>query len=150
MSLKEEIDAIVSSEELSYDIKRKMLLKLVTPSEVVALLPKQYEQIKLKPPRQPKTINAEISNLNLSVIDPIFNSIIEGNHIECRIFNEYFKNRCSYVENGVMYLIPFETVTFFVGKGERAKWAKLAVKDIVCDGECIYFHLGQVIDKYNV
>ena len=43
MSLKEEIDAIVSSEELSYDIKRKMLLKIVTPSEVVALLPKQCE-----------------------------------------------------------------------------------------------------------
>ena len=146
MSISEEINSIIADATLSIKDKRDKLLKIMTPSEVDALLPKPVEVIRLKKPYGSSPKGAGSLNLNLSVVKPIFDSVLEGNHIECRNFNGYFKNRCTYVEDGERYLIPFDTITFYVGKGKYAKWAKSVVTNITCDGDCLYFYLGQVIE----
>ena len=69
-----------------------------------------------------------------------------GHDIECRGYNEYYKSRCTYVEDGVRYLVPFDAITFYVGRGNNAKKATVAVKDIVLDDGLLYFHLGDVLD----
>ena len=145
MSLQEEIKVILTSQEMSYEAKREKLLKIMTPSEVNALLPKPAEVVKLKQPYQENPNGAGTRNLNLSVVKPIFDSILNGNHLECRDYHQYI-DRCTYVEGGVRYLVPFDTITFYVGKGKNARWAKSMVTNITCDGDLLYFHLGQVID----
>lgn len=146
MSLQEEIQAIITSQEMSYEVKRDKLLKIMTPSEVNALLPKPAEVIRLKQSQQANPKGEKPLNLNLSVIKPIFDSVLNGNHVECRAYKDYFKDRCTYEENGIRYLVPFDTITFYVGIGERAKWAKCEVTNITCDGDCLYFHHGHVIE----
>ena len=84
----------------------------------------------------------------MSVYNDIFDSIIKGEQdVETRSYNEYFMNRCTYVENGVRYLVPYDAITFYVGRGEKAKKATVAVEDIVCDGDLIYFYLGKILNK---
>jgi len=107
------------------------------------------EEIKLKCPLQPKDSGTDIKNLNLSVYNHIFESILEGGHVECRAYNRYYEDRCNYVENGKRYLIPFDTITFYVGRDEHARKAVVTVDDITCDGEAIYFKLGKIIEKRN-
>ena len=146
MSLQDIIHTILTSHEMSYEAKRNKLLKIITPSEINALLSKPVEVVKLKQQYKKNQNGAGALNLNLSVVKPILYNILNGNHIECRDYNDYYKDRCTYVENGVRYLIPFDTITFYVGKGNNAKWAKSIVTNITCDADCIYFHLGQVIE----
>jgi hypothetical protein len=146
MSISEEIKAIIADATISFEDKRKKLLKLMTLQEVNALLPKPAEVIRLKHPYGSSPKGTGSLNLNLSVVKPIFDSVLNGNHIECRDYNGYFKDKCTYVEDGERYLIPFDTITFYVGKGKYAKWAKSVVTNITCDGDCLYFYLGQVID----
>ena len=147
MSISEEIKAIIADATISFEDKRKKLSKLMTLQEVNALLPKPAEVIRLKHPYGSSPKGTGSLNLNLSVVKPIFDSVLNGNHIECRDYNGYFKDKCTYVEDGERYLIPFDTITFYVGKGKNAKWAKSEVTNITCDGDCLYFHLGQVIES---
>lgn len=145
MSLQEEINSIISDKQLTYDEKSKKLLMFLAPHEVRALLQEPTELVKLKEPLVPKTKDMRI--LHLSVYREIFEEILKGGHdIECRDYNEYYKSRCTYVEGGVRYLIPFDAITFYVGRGNNAKRATVAVKDIVLDDGLLYFHLGDVLD----
>jgi hypothetical protein len=43
-------------------------------------------------------------------------------------------------------LVPFDAITFYVGRGNNAKRAIVAVKDIVLDDGLLFFHLGDVLD----
>lgn len=149
MSISEEINSIINDRELSLEEKRDKLSKLVTPQELKVLLPMPVEVIKLKEPISPKAGKAERRVLNLSVVTPIFESILKGGHVECRDLTKYYRERCTYVENGVRYLTPFDAIRFYVGRGQRAKWATVEVKDIVYDDGLIYFYMGNVIEKYN-
>ena len=144
MSLQEEIRAIISDSSMSKEEKRGKLLKIMTPQEVNTLLSEPVKKIALKEPL-PQNVKGT-RNLNLSVFNEIFDSILEGNHIECRVCNEYFKNRCTYVENGVRYLVPYDTITFYVGWGSRAKIAIVAVEDITYEDGFLYFHLGEILN----
>ena len=143
MSLQEEIKSIIDDKQMTYDEKRKKLLKFMAPHEVSAMLPEPVEVIRLKEPLKPKTEDMRI--LRLSVHYEIFENILKGGHVECRDYSEYFKSRCTYEEGGVRYLVPFDAITFYVGRGARAKWATVALKDIVFDNGLLYFHMGEVI-----
>lgn len=145
MGLKEDIDNILHNEALSFEEKRSMLSKMVTPRELLALLPEPVEKVILKEPLRHKRENMLI--LNLSVVTPIFESILNGATIESRAYNEYYKSRCTYEENGTRYLKPFDAITFYVGRSKRARRVTVALTDITCDGEIIYFHLGEILDK---
>ena len=147
MSLQEEIQAVIKDTSISIDEKRKRLLKFMTQQEVSILLPLPTEVVRLKEPLHPKTDSMRI--LNLSVYNNIFESILNGGHVECREYNDYYKDRCTYVENGVRYLVPYDAITFYVGRGDRAKKATVLLKDITCDGEVILFYLGDVISRNN-
>ena len=145
MSLQEEINSIISDNQLTYDEKGKKLLKFLSPHEVRALLQEPIEVVKLKEPLVSKTKDMRI--LHLSVYREIFEDILKGEHdIECRDYNEYYKSRCTYVEDGVRYLVPFDAITFYVGRGNNAKRATVVVKDIVLDDGLLYFHLGDVLE----
>lgn len=146
MSLQEEIKAIITSMSMSYDDKREKLMKLVTPQEVEALLPDPNGIVRLKEPLRTKTVNMRI--LHLSVVNAIFEDILEGNHdVECRSYNDYYKRKCSYVEDGVRYLIPFDAITFYVGYGEKARKVTVTLKNISCDGSLLFFYIGRVLDE---
>ena len=130
---------------MSFEDKRKKLLEFMTQHEVDIMLPKPVEVVKLKEPLHPKTVDMHI--LHLSVHNHIFESIFKGGHVECREYTDYYKDRCTYVEDGVRYLVPFDAITFYVGRGDRAKKATVLVKDITCDGEVILFYLGDIISN---
>ena len=149
MSLQEEINSIINDKQLTYDEKSKKLQKYLTPHEVRALLQKPIEVVKLKEPLKAKQEGEKRLILNLSVVLPIFESILKGADIESRAYDDYYKSRCTYVEDGVRYLKPFDAITFYVGRGQRARKATVALTDIVCDGGMIYFHLGEIIDSSN-
>lgn len=143
MSLKEEINAILRYKELSFEEKRSRLLKIVTPHEAMSLLPVPDEKVTLKEPYRPKRDNMQI--LNLSVVIPIFESILNGAKIESRAYNDYYKSRCTYEENGSRYLKAFDAITFYVGSGRGARKVTVALTDIICDGGILYFHLGDIL-----
>ena len=147
MSLLERINNIFTDDQLSYEEKRKKFLKLMTPQEVNAMLPNPStsEVVRLKEPLKPKSKDMRI--LRLSVCSDIFEGILNGGHVECREYNEYYMSRCTYEEDGVRYLVPFDAITFYVGRGSRAKWATVALTDILLDDGLLYFHLGEVIDS---
>ncbi|MBR4379927.1 MAG: hypothetical protein IKP48_01535 [Bacteroidaceae bacterium] len=145
MSLKDEIHAIMADPSKSYEDKRDELLKYMTPKEVYALLPTPKEKVRLKEHLVSKPENMRL--LRLSVNMPIFESVLKGNHVERREYTEYYKSRCTYIENGVRYLVPFDAITFYVGHGSRAKRATVSIKNIVCDGDFIDFYLGEVLDN---
>ena len=145
MSLQEEIQSIIKDASMSFEDKRKKLLEFMTQHEVDIMLPKPVEVVRLKEPLHPKTVDMRI--LNLSVYNHIFESILRGGHVECREYTDYYKDRCTYIENGVRYLVPFDAITFYVGRGDRAKKATVLVKDITCDGEVILFYLGDIISN---
>ena len=144
MSLQEEINSIINDKQLTYDEKCKKLQKYLTLHEVRALLQEPIEVVKLKEPLVPKPKDMRV--LHLSVYNEIFKGILKGGHIECRDYNEYYQSRCTYVEDGVRYLVPFDAITFYVGRGNNAKRATVAVKDIILDGGLLYFHLGDVLE----
>lgn len=144
MRLEEEVGSILHDEELSFEEKRGRLSKIVTAHELMVLLPEPKKTVALKEPLHPQRENMQI--LNLSVVTPIFESILNGAKIESRIYNEYYKTRCTYEENGVRYLKPFDAITFYVGLGKRARKVTVALKDITCDGSILYFHLGDILE----
>ncbi len=147
MSLQEEINTIINDKQLTYDEKSNKLQKFLTPHEVRALLQEPVEVVQLKEPLKPKRERNEMRILNLSVHWDIFKEIIRGaQNIECRDYNEYYRSRCTYVENGVRYLVPYDAITFYVGRDNNAKRATVAVKDIVLDDGLLYFHLGDVLE----
>ena len=145
MSLQEEINSIIKDKQLTYEEKSKKLLEFLAPHEVRALLQEPIEVVKLKEPLVPK--NKDMRVLYLSVHREIFEEILKGGHdIECRDYNEYYQSRCTYMEDGVRYLVPFDAITFYVGRGNNAKKATVAVKDIVLDDGLLYYHLGDVLE----
>jgi hypothetical protein len=98
MSLQDEIKAIIGDVTMPYKEKREKLLKIVTPHEARALLPEPEEKIALKEPLRTKESGSDMRILNLSVVNPIFDSILQGGHVECRDYNEYYMERCTYIE----------------------------------------------------
>lgn len=145
MSFQDEIKAIVVDGTLPYKEKREKLLKVATPHEVRALLPEPEERIVLKEPLRAKVSGLDMRILNLSVVTPIFDSILQRGHVECRDYNEYYIKRCTYMENGVRFLVPFDAINFYVGRGKHARRATVTLKDIVCDGTCILFYTDKVL-----
>ena len=145
MTLQEELQTIIKDTSLSYDEKRKKLLKYLTLHEVNIMLPQPVEVGRLKEPLRPKTNGMHI--LNLSVHNEIFNSVLNGGHIECRAYSDYYKGRCTYMENGVRYLVPFDAITFYVGRGKKAKKATVLLKNITCDGNEILFYTGDILNS---
>ncbi len=145
MSLQDEIKAIVGDGTVPYKEKREKLLKMVTPHEVRALLPEPVERIVLKEPLRAKASGSDMRILNLSVVPPIFDSILQGGHVECRNYNEYYMKRCTYMEDGERFLVPFDAINFYVGHGKHARRATVILKDIVCDGTCILFYTDKVL-----
>ena len=98
---------------------------------------------KLKEPLQPRRENMRI--LRLPLYNVYFESVLSSGFVDGRVYNDYYKNRCTYVEEGVRYLKPFDAVTFFVGRSSKAKWATVELKDIKCDGGLIEFYCGECI-----
>ncbi|MBR6716664.1 MAG: hypothetical protein IKI83_09510 [Prevotella sp.] len=145
MSFQDEIKAIISDASMPYEEKREKLLKLVTPQEVRSLLPEPIERIALKEPLKAKESEDDMRILNLSVVDPIFESILQGGHVEYRDYNEYYKERCTYEEDGIRYLVPFDAINFFVGRGKHARKATVTLRNIECDGTCILFYTDKVL-----
>ena len=154
MSLQEEIQAILADRSLDYDAKGKKLAKLVTKQELNALLPKKGldemmpkggKGIALKEPLRPSTKN--MRTLNLSIHKVYFDAILNGTKpIEFRDWgNEYYQRKCSYVEGGRRYLVPFDALNLFVGRGSNALRATVALKDITCNGVYLMFHVGKVL-----
>ena len=145
MSLREEIQAIKDDPTLSYEEKGKKMSKLVTSQELGSLLPKnQKGQPALKEPLKPKRENMRI--INVSLYNVYFEQIERGTKkIEYRDWsNEYYQKKCSYVENGKRYLVPFDAITFHVG---NKKSMTVALTDITCNGTYLMFHLGEILRK---
>ncbi len=119
----------------------------MTPQEVNVMLPNPSisEIVRLKEPLKPKTKDMHI--LRLSVYSDIFEGILNGGHGECREYNDYYKRRCTHEEDGVRFLVPFDAISFYVGRGSRAKWATVVMTDIQLDGGLLYFYLGEIIDS---
>ena len=141
------VNSIINDEQLTYDEKSKKLQKYLTPHEVRALLQEPIEVVKLKEPLKAKRVVDSMRILNLSVHEEIFEGIIRGTHdIECRDFRDYYQSRCTYVEDGVRYLVSFDAITFYVGRDNNAKRATVTVKDIILDSGLLYFHLGDVLE----
>lgn len=146
MSLQEEIQSILKS-SLSYEEKGKKLAKLVTKQELNALLPKPKDEVALKEPLKPKTKG--MKTLHLSIHKVYFDQIILGTKpIEYRDYNEYYIKRCTYEENGKRYIVPFDALVLYVGRGKNAYSATVALKNITCDGHYFMFYLGKVLFKY--
>ena len=145
MSLQEEIQSILSDSSLSYDEKGAKLAKLVTKQELASLLPKPQDVVALKEPLQPKTKG--MKTLMLSIHKVYFDEIIRGTKpIEYRDWtNDYYQKKCSYEENGKRYLVPFDALVLYVGRGKNALTATVALKDITCDGTYLMFHVGKVL-----
>ena len=144
MSLQDEVNAILNNEEMAYDDKKAKLSKLMTPYEVIALLPEPIEEVSLKEPLKPKGENMLI--LKLALVTQNFEDILNGTKLESRAYSEFYKKRCTYEENGVRYLKPFDAITFYVGRSKRVRRATVALTNIVCDGGIIYFYLGDILD----
>lgn len=144
MTLQEEIQSILKS-SLSYEEKGKKLAKLVTKQELAALLPKPVEDVALKEPLKPKTTG--MRTLMLSIHKVYFDQIILGSKpIEYRDWgNDYYKRKCSYIENGKRYLVPFDALVLYVGRGKNALTATVALKDITCNGTYLMFWIDRVL-----
>lgn len=143
MSLQSEIQEILNS-SLSYEEKGKKLAKLVTKRELDALLPKQKEVVALKEPLKPKT--TDMKTLLLSIHKVYFDEIVTGKKpVEYREYKDYYINKCTYVENGKRYLMPFDALVLYVGRGDNALTATVALKDIRCDGTYLMFYVGKVL-----
>ena len=144
MSLQEEIQSIVSDTAMTFEEKGKKLAKLVTKAELNALLAKEKATkgtLALKEPLKPKTSGMRI--LRLSIYDVYFKAIEKGTKKqEYRDYKEYYIKKCTYVENGKRYLVPFDAITFYVG---RTKSMTVALTNITCDGQYFVFHLGKIL-----
>ena len=144
MSLQSEVQAILKS-SLTYEEKGEKLAALVTRKEAVALLGTQQQVVALKEPLKPKT--SGMRTLNLSIHKVFFDEIILGTKpIEYRDWtNEYYQKKCSYVENGKRYLVPFDAIVLYVGRGKGALTATVALRNITCDGTNLMFWVGKVL-----
>lgn len=144
MSLQEEIQSILKS-SISYEEKGNKLAKLVTKQELDALLPKPKDEVALKEPLKPKTKG--MKTIAFSIHKVYFDEIILGTKpIEFRDWtNQYYVNKCSYVENGKRYLTPFDAIVLYVGRGKGALTATVALKNITCDGTYLMFWVGKVL-----
>lgn len=144
MSLRDEIQNILKS-GLTYEEKAKRLATLVTGKELSTLLPKPEDLPKLKEPLQPK--KKGMKTLQLSIHDVYFNQIKRGTKkAEYRDYKDYYIDKCTYEEDGKKYLVPFDAITFHVG---RAKSMTVALTNITCDGIYFVFHLGEVLYPQN-
>ena len=148
-TLKDGIDAILHDGTMSRKEKLSRLTRIVTPQEARALLgPEPEETIVLK-----KKLNfqgGELKILDLSIHKVFFEEIIKGiKKDEYRNLTNYYRQRCTYEENGKRYLIPYDAIRFNVGKGEQRLSATVALTDIVCEGGFLIFHLGEILSKSN-
>ena len=145
MTLQQEIQAIVNDATLDYDAKAEKLLRIITKQELSAVLPKPVETVALKEPLKPKTKG--MSTLMLSIHKVFLDAILAGTKtVEYRDWgNQYYVNKCSYVEDGKRYLRPYDALVLFVGRGKNALTATVALTDITCDGTYLKFHLGKVL-----
>lgn len=145
MSLRQDVQKIISDSSLSYEEKGRLLADLVTKPELDKLLPKPQEVVALKEPLKPKT--SGMKTIAFSIHKVYFDQIMLGTKpIEYRDWtNEYYQKKCSYVENGKRYLTPFDAIVLYVGHGKGALTATVALKDITCDGTYLMFWVGRVL-----
>lgn len=148
MSLQEDIQKIMGDATLSYDEKGEKLAKLVTKQELGKLLStlgKDGSVLSLKKGEKPSAAGRR--TLSLSIHKVFFDQIILGTKkIEYRDWtNEYYQKKCSYVEGGKRYLVPFDALVLYVGRGKGALTATVSVTNITCDGTYLMFWLGRVL-----
>lgn len=140
MARKDEIQNILKS-DLSYEEKSRRLSALLSGRELGKVLPKAEDLPKLKEPLSPKTKN--MRTLHLSIHDVYFEEIRRGvKRAEYRDYKDYYIQQCTYEENGKRYLVPFDAITFYVG---RAKSMTVALTNIMCDGVYFIFFLGDIL-----
>lgn len=140
MSLRQEVESIIMDKEMSYEAKKEKLSGLMTLQEINALLPKPIEIPKLKEPLSPKHENMRI--LRLPIAKEFWDSVLQGGFNDQRGNYEYYKKICTYIENGVRYIKPFDAIKFFRGQ----QWAILELKDIKSDGCSFEFYCGDLIE----
>ena len=135
---RDEVKTIMADRKLDNDEKGKRLSEAVANGDPM-------NEVTLKEPLKPKTKG--MNTLMLSIHKVYFDAILAGTKpVEFRDWtNEYYKRKCSYEENGKRYLVPFDALVLYVGRGKNALTATVALKDIKCDGTYLHFILGKVL-----
>ncbi|MGM9686567.1 MAG: hypothetical protein ACI3YI_10150 [Bacteroidaceae bacterium] len=140
MSFIDKLDEIRNDGALDYKAKVGRLREAIIEFEKNPEKPPR-----LKAPIKPKTMGMRV--LNLSIHDVYFKQILKGTKKqEYRDYKDYYINKCTYVEGGVRYIVPFDALNLFVGS---EKSATVAVTNITCDGRYFIFHLGKIL-KTNI
>ena len=138
--IRDEVKAIVTNGKLSYDDKGKRMSEAIANGDPM-------NEVTLKEPLKPKTKG--MKTLMLSIHKVYFDAILAGTKpVEFRDYNEYYIKRCTYEENGKRYIVPFDALVLYVGRGKNAYSATVALKNIMCDGHYFMFYLGKVLFKY--
>lgn len=143
-TLMEGIRSVLADKSLESEEKGKRLAEKVTQPDLKSILPTNGV-VALKEPLKPKTKG--MKTIAFSIHKVYFDMIILGNKpIEFRDWkNPYYQNKCSYTEGGKRYLIPFDAIVLYVGRGAKALTATVALKNITCDGTNLMFWLGKVL-----
>mgnify|MGYP006988846963 CR=1 FL=1 len=143
MTLNEDIAKIKNDPSLDYGKKAELLGRLVAGHEITAILGKPPVQVaRLKEKLYPKKEKMRI--LRLSVHGVHFDGILNGEQKEeSRAASDYYLRRCTYVEGGTRYIIPFDAITFYQGKRN----VTVALTDITCDGDFFVFCLGEILSR---
>lgn len=141
-SLREIVDEVVSNPMLDYDGKRTALLKLMPKHEA--------ERILGADPMDAITLKDQLGEevLFLVVQKRYFDKIMSGEkREEYRHLSEKMPGRYTYkAKDGRRYLRPYGKIRFAVGYHKKRDMALVEVNGITCDGECITFKLGRIIE----
>ena len=140
-SLREEVDEIVRA-SLSYDQKKKALMRIVTRQDAERILgPDPKDEITLRDP-----LGGEV--LSLVIQRRFFDQIMSGEKTEeYRLIPETMPGRYTYKgEDGRRYLRPFGRIRFAVGYHRNRDTALVEVKDIETNGELVTFKLGRILE----
>lgn len=144
MSLRGDIEAIVSDRAKTYEQKLFDLQRLVTKAEAVLLLgdnPKK--QITLRDPL------GGLQPLYLIIEKQPFDEIMAGTKKEeYRFISEGNVNRLTYRHDGRRYLKPYDRIRFCVGYHKNREEAIVEVTGIETDGAMVTYRLGRILAHY--
>ena len=141
MSLRREIEAIVSDPGRGYEDKLAGLQKLVTKAEAVLLLGENpKEQITLRDPL------GGLPPLYLIIEKQPFDEIIAGTKKEeYRFISDGNVSRLTYRYDGRRYLKPFDRIRLCVGYHKNREEALVEVTGIETDGAMVTYRLGRIL-----
>lgn len=141
MSLREDIEAILSAPGRGYEDKLADLQKLVTKAEAVILLGENpKERITLRDPL------GGLPPLYLIIEKQPFDEIMAGTKKEeYRFISEGNVNRLTYRHEGRRYLKPFDRIRLCVGYHKNREEAVVEVTGIETDGAMVTYRLGRIL-----